>query len=132
MQCNLRDVLAQTSIEMDAGIITYIAIGISSGIEFLHNHCNFIPRDLKVPPLTSISLFFCLFFCSRPSVPPSLRPSVPPSLRPSVPPSLRPSSSARTHPLRSPSLQPHKPRRPHWHVCRAGGCGKVRGRQPLL
>lgn len=48
MQCNLRDVLAQPSINMDPGILTYIAIGVASGIEFLHNHCNLIHRDLKV------------------------------------------------------------------------------------
>eukprot|EP01127_Copromyxa_protea_P010497 TRINITY_DN2552_c0_g2_i1.p1 TRINITY_DN2552_c0_g2~~TRINITY_DN2552_c0_g2_i1.p1 ORF type:complete len:1280 (+),score=216.70 TRINITY_DN2552_c0_g2_i1:44-3883(+) len=47
MQCNLRDVLAQTSIYMDPGIATCIAIGVASGIEFLHEHCNLIHRDLK-------------------------------------------------------------------------------------
>lgn len=47
MQCNLRDVLAQSSIAMDPGILTHIAIGCASGIEFLHNHCNLIHRDLK-------------------------------------------------------------------------------------
>jgi hypothetical protein len=33
---------------MDPGIMAYIAIGVASGIEFLHNHCNLIHRDLKV------------------------------------------------------------------------------------
>jgi len=49
MQCNLADVLAETSIKLDTGNVLFIALQAANGIHFLHHHCNMIHRDLKSP-----------------------------------------------------------------------------------
>jgi serine/threonine protein kinase len=47
MQANLTDILADRSIEMDLGIRMRIALEVANGMNFLHQTCNLLHRDLK-------------------------------------------------------------------------------------
>jgi len=64
-------VLATKNVPLDQGIITEIAISAASGIDYLHNHCNLIHRDLKSMNLlintykTHLDVKVCDFAFSR-------------------------------------------------------------------
>uniref|UniRef100_A0A6B2L9B0 Protein kinase domain-containing protein n=1 Tax=Arcella intermedia TaxID=1963864 RepID=A0A6B2L9B0_9EUKA len=71
MQVNLSQVLLNKHIQIDYGIIAEIAINAAAGIDYLHNHCNLIHRDLKSMNLlintykTHLEVKVCDFALSR-------------------------------------------------------------------
>jgi serine/threonine protein kinase len=71
MQANLTDILADRTIEMDLGIRMRIALEVAQGMNFLHQTCNLLHRDLKSPNLLinstkdGIEVKICDFGVSR-------------------------------------------------------------------
>jgi serine/threonine protein kinase len=71
MQVNLSQVIAAKNVPIDHGMIAEIAINAAAGIEYLHNHCNLIHRDLKSMNLlinthkTHLDVKVCDFAFSR-------------------------------------------------------------------